>query len=601
MKKSCFKLTFFVLLVSLVLSLNSVSADTAISGSCNITAPGTYYLTNDINPGELAKSQTIINIFCSNVTLDGKGYTINGNYNSYGIVVRNNSKFIKNITIKNFKIKNLNRFGICVMNTSNSLILNNSIISAYDSIALMNSSNNTIKNNNISFSTRTAIEAVLGSNNNTIYNNTVSYAHFGIDIGRTLNNTVINNTLYNAGICVGGDYQGKLNSNITQWINHTIVNNTVNGKPIYYYKNNNSKKSIPEDAGQVILVNCSNMTLENLTINNVSIGIDIGFCSNITIKNITIGNNSMANILTYNLHNSNISNNIINSGRYGISMHYSNNNTICNNTISKFSDAGLIVATNCTTNTIENNEFHENIMDCVLDICFNNTVQSNRFTSDGLTILGSKIKYWNNHIIKNNTLDGKPIYYYKNNNSKKIPEDAGQVILVNCSNMIIENLNISNTTYGITIIQGKNCNFTNNLLTGNDWGIYMYYSNNISFKNNNVSSNNLSGIFSINSHNNTLINNTVNSNLYGITLRTVFNNTLINNTVNSNQYVGTYLISSINNTLSSNLLKNNEIGIYLSNLNDNAIYNNIFNNTENIKTGIVVGLNYWNTTKENGG
>ncbi|MBP2144474.1 parallel beta-helix repeat protein [Methanococcus voltae] len=623
MKKSCFKLTFFVLLVTIVLSLNSAYADTEISGPYNISTPGNYYLINNITPGELGENDAIINIFCSNVTLDGKGYTIKGNYNSYGIVVRKNPKFIKNITIKNFKMENLERFGICIMNTTNSHILNNTVNSAYDSIALMNSSNNTIKNNNVSLSVRTGIEAVMGSNNNTIINNTVSNCQFGIDMGKSLNNTVINNTLYNAGICVGGDYYGNLNPNIMQWINHTIVNNTVNGKPIYYYKNNITGK-VPKDAGQVILVNCSNMNVENLTLNNVSMGIDLGFCSNITVKNITMGNNSMANILAYQLHNSSISNNTIGSGKYGISLHYSNNNTICNNNISKFSEVGIIVATHCTNNTIENNELYKNNIDCMLDNSFNNTIKSNKFTMGGLTIRGSQKQYWNTHNITDNTVNGKPIYYYKNNNSEKVPEDAGQVILANCSNMNVENLAINNVSigislgfcsnitvintnmtniydYGVYCSKSPNTTINNTRIVGIPYqgcGIYLKYSEYSSCINNNIVSVSV-GILTTYSNNLKLINNDISSKSTNLAFITSDNSEIASNKI-YNSALGIYL-NAKNTKIYNNYIYSNNNGLLQDNPNNNSIYNNTFNNTRNVLVYDIMGLNYFNTTKENGG
>jgi parallel beta-helix repeat protein len=66
--------------------------------------------------------------------------------------------------------------------------------------------------------------------------------------------------------------------------------NTVNGKPVYYWKDREGGK-IPNGAGQVILVNCTNVIVENQNLNNASIGIQLAFSSSITIKNNICSNN----------------------------------------------------------------------------------------------------------------------------------------------------------------------------------------------------------------------------------------------------------------------------------------------------------------------
>jgi len=60
----------------------------------------------------------------------------------------------------------------------------------------------------------------------------------------------------------------------------------VNGKPVYYWKNAECGR-IPEGAGQIILANCTNVTIENQNLNNGSIGMLIVFSSGITLKNNT--------------------------------------------------------------------------------------------------------------------------------------------------------------------------------------------------------------------------------------------------------------------------------------------------------------------------
>ena len=75
------------------------------------------------------------------------------------------------------------------------------------------------------------------------------------------------------------------NNELSHWNTHVIENNYVNEKPIYYYKNHNDSITIPSDAGQVIVANCSQINLKNINFNNLYSSIQIAYSSNITINN----------------------------------------------------------------------------------------------------------------------------------------------------------------------------------------------------------------------------------------------------------------------------------------------------------------------------
>ncbi len=52
--------------------------------------------------------------------------------------------------------------------------------------------------------------------------------------------------------------------------------------------------------------------------------------------------------------------------------------------------------------------------------------------------------------MEENNVNGKPLVYLEDVSDYKV-EDAGQVIIVNCNNITIENLDLSNTSVGIAI------------------------------------------------------------------------------------------------------------------------------------------------------
>ncbi|MBP2144472.1 parallel beta-helix repeat protein [Methanococcus voltae] len=353
----------------------------------------------------------------------------------------------------------------------------------------------------------------------------------------------------------------------------------------------------------VMFTQLRNITIKNLKIRNfTNSGIyQYGAVSGL-IKNNTLYHNGMGGITAYDTHRYEIVNNNISSNEgYGFTAYYSDNNNIINNTVGQNNYHGIHLY-DSLRNMLENNILSKNkwhdiqvassdrttiknttvssndsLGIAILDSKYN-VLTNNSLKSGGISITGRFLENWNTHTFENNTVDGKPIYYYKDVNNTTVPEDAGQIILANCNGFLIENINVSNL-------------FT---------GLQMVYSSNNLLNNVNVS-NSKNGMLIHMSHNNSFINNKIYlNNNYGIYLQLSDNNTIYNCDISNNRE-GFKFSGNNNNTINNNLLKNNEIGMYLSNLNNNSIYNNTFNNTENTKTGRIIGLNHWNTTKENGG
>ncbi len=165
----------------------------------------------------------------------------------------------------------------------------------------------------LSFSTNCSIT-------NCSANNNVAAA---IELDHSTNCTITNTTMIDNGIGVWG-YE------ITYWNTHTIgTSNTVNGKPVYYLKNINDY-TVPLGAGQIILANCTNVTIENQNVSNASIGIEIGFSYHCIITNCSV-NNNVVGIFLYSSTNCTITNCIVNNNYCGIKLWNADNNLIYNN------------------------------------------------------------------------------------------------------------------------------------------------------------------------------------------------------------------------------------------------------------------------------
>ena len=200
-------------------------------------------------------------------------------------------------------------------------------------------------------------------------------------------------------------------------------------------------------------------------------------------------------------------------------------------------------------------------------------------------------------------VNDKSVWYYENTPVVHLSgeSDVGQVILVNCDDSIIEELYISETSIGITVLDSLNCSISENTIIDCNYGTYLYGSSNNTLSGNNANYNNDYGIWLCYSSNNTLSGNKVNNNSYGIYLESSSHNntltgnnasynngigilldsssytTLAGNTANNNHREGIFLMYSSNNTtLVGNTANNNKNGTFLDSSNNNKVINNLF-------------------------
>ncbi|MBA2851200.1 parallel beta-helix repeat protein [Methanococcus maripaludis] len=354
MNKLKLKTIIFLAVLTFLSGISSVSADTPINTTCTINTPGNYYLTSDIS----CNSGNALNITCSDVVIDGQGYIIDGSGSAdHGIYVYNSH----NTTIKNTNIKNFN-YGIHLLRGYSNIIQNNTIGSTrYYGIYLLNSPRNIITNN--SMNSKMVDIFIINSNENNIINNTL-----------------------NMGIAL-------LGTTLENWNTHTIVNNTIIGKEIYYFKNTVGK-TVPTDAGEVILANCSEMKLENLNLSDVGSGVILSYSSNNNISAVTINSNSEGIWLTRSTNNS-ITGNNISSNYRGVTLYSSPNNAIVNNNLNLNHNA--IFSSSSSNTIIKGNNVSLNYDSGIyLYSCSNNQIYNNIFNNTrNYNILSCGVNYWN--------------------------------------------------------------------------------------------------------------------------------------------------------------------------------------------------------------
>ncbi|MEJ2272846.1 MAG: hypothetical protein P8X91_10360, partial [Candidatus Bathyarchaeota archaeon] len=126
----------------------------------------------------------------------------------------------------------------------------------------------------------------------------------GIQLSESLGNTISNNKFNGCGISVVDSAQ------------NTVFNNTVNEKPLVYLEN--ISDFVVEKAGQIILVNCNNITVTNFVL--PIIGIQL-----LNTKNSVISKNQ-ADLFLYES-----SRNVISENTGEIELQFSDYNTVSKN------------------------------------------------------------------------------------------------------------------------------------------------------------------------------------------------------------------------------------------------------------------------------
>jgi len=296
-----------------------------------------------------------------------------------------------------------------------------------------------------------------------------------------------------------GSYGIYSNNRENVVVKNCIVSKFITG--IYFYETNNSQilnnNSNSHTGGQGIRIDRSsdNTINGNDCFSNADTGILLWSNS---VNNSVFNNNCWGNKKGINLWRSsdnNLSSNNISDNNYGIRLFDSSDSVIENNDIIS-ADASEGLMTSVSSN-IE--------------------IRDNRFTNNSI-FLGSdvscaNISYYNTHTIENNTINEKPIYYYKNQSGIKVPEDAGSALLANCDNMSIENINSGAGSVVIELAYTDNSYILNNKVSDSIRGIYLHQSSYNNILENNVSDS-IVGVYLYNSYNNKIYHNNFIDNIY---------------------------------------------------------------------------------------
>ncbi len=193
-------------------------------------------------------------------------------------------------------------------------------------------------------------------------------------------------------------------------------------------------------------------------------------------------------------------------------------NTISNNIISE-NQTGVQLYSGSGDNMLSENEILDN-QQWGLRINYSpgNELSDNAISGSNVNfdITGSTQEQYDQDIDITNTVDGKPIYYIVNSDDVYIDpsSNAGCVVAVGCTDIIIEGLTLSNNAFGVLFAYTHYSLVEDTVLTNNS----------------------TAGVMLFNSTNNGITENTISNNGYGILLSASGDNFLRDNTCTDNDY-----------------------------------------------------------------
>lgn len=582
--------------------------------------------------------------FIINNTILGPGPYAVQLFESHGNIIHNNSIGTEGYPVR-LERSNQNEIsgndmsrsdqGVFLLLSDNNTLKDNSAMDLRTSgFQIVRSDNTYLQNNMISGGGHWGhpLELYM-ANGTTIIDNTLKFRRSSaMTMERSKDVTLINNQIdsqndiimIDVGIMISGP-------RLEHWNTHKIEDsNTVNGEPVQYLADRREGSIIEEDLeqfGQLILANCTEMTIENQTFKDDD-PILMGFSDDNIIYNNEFYNMSNPLVISESIGNE-ISENNFSENHLGLWLKGANNNLITDNT---FLDNGNGIRVEGIDNkVIQNffslidgpvlsainieregsNQIYQNRIDNLrigiqLRNTENNEIIENEIknTFDGIELIGAENNEVKENDIKNPSTSGIAVRRAKNNSlMQNTITDGGRGILVGTSNnnTLSENV-VFNSSNGVVLNNSYNNTAVYNILKMNKHGGFNVTGSNKNIFTRNTITDNLNGLKLYSSDDNVIEHNNLSENdLNGLELRLSNDNIVENNTISSSGMDGVLLEDNSNrNIFNRNTVARNEgYGVFITYSHDNLLYHNRF--IENEDQALDTEDNIWNKSYPIGG
>ncbi len=255
------------------------------------------------------------------------------------------TSYVENVTIKNCKLSN-NYNGVSMEAVSHVVISDCIIFSNNRSISIGRSSYVSVEN------------CIFYSN------------EYGIKMDASVHGSISNCSFTGEGILITGEP-----GNISHYV-HSIYNNRVNGKPLLYYYGERNVVLEDVEVGELILVDCKNFEIQNISISETEVGIEIEKGEKLSITNCSFQDNNYYGIFAEYIFDSVISDcEIYRNGWAGIDLTYSCNNRVEGCKIYSNRWSGMILVDDSSNNLISNCSIYSHPESGIaITFCENNNV-----------------------------------------------------------------------------------------------------------------------------------------------------------------------------------------------------------------------------------
>ncbi len=580
--------------------------------------------------------QNVSNGFIVNNTLNYNGFGIRLNASSWNIIYNNTIAEGESLLIY------LN------LSPSNSII-NNTIWSSLSHIKIRSSNNIRLVNNtcsksivvdysfNVTISTNTLSRVEFNDvNSSVVNNNKLGWSMALYDsFSNQLEQNTLKGTLYlfdsgNNSIIQNyfSDYGIFITSSIETARQFLVQSNTINSRPLVFWQDQIGG-AVPPNAAQIILINCTGTIIRDLIITRTHSCIRL-----LHSRQITVQNNTCTPIFGdgINLYNTNasmvvnntcigqgfyggnegielrrgyeniITNNNCTQNTFGFLIVYGSLNVIHDNTVVENRQADIQVSatdrntlTNNTADWInlwyaDSNNISSNYLGgerssaLFIEMAGNNTICDNHFVNGGIFL--DQTYLIRQRLVANNTVNGKPLIYLADKVNWTIPSVGGQIVLVNCSEMVVSDYTISDCHTGILLLYSRRCQVMSNSLTRS--GILVLYTNSTLLEHNTCTDSDY-GI-RVRGSNNIISQNTCARNLFGLILGSGQNNRIVNNLCTQNVYIGISVHYDRNLVVSNNTCNYNLLGLEVASCENGRIVEN--NCSHNLERGILIDTHW---------
>ena len=330
--------------------------------------------------------------------------------------------------IENYDVQSPYFFGIEVEYTTKHFIIQNCIVAAavHSCIKIDHAASGTARIVDNIITGDIAGIWVFTSRNTIIANNTFQNNGVGIFADGAQNSVIANNTFSVFGLSVYmGDYD-----NLSDCLSYEVYNNTVNNKPIGWFKNEVDLVFNESSFEQIFFVNCSNLNITNqLSSSNVEgfLGIGLFYCQNVNITENRCGVN------------------VVKGDRINIKNNY-------------FTNTYLIIRST-TAVEIEGNRYKDGYFWSYFEGLNDVKVKNNKF---GLNDFSAAIYLVHCYF---STIEGNSFIGSKEHG----------ISLYHCGSLIIRNNEIyDNEIYGLYLRETEDCSIYQNIFARNkEYGVYV--------------------------------------------------------------------------------------------------------------------------------